>query len=273
MKFFLIILMIGMILVTGAYAANTSSELQNTSKSQVMIYMVGSDLESDGGSGTANIKQMITGYGNTSPENLQILVAYGGAKKEGWKGMTIATIEDLIKDNKNGIIGDDGIYEFTDPSIDMGSGQGLSSFINWSSERYKGEHKYLIFWNHGSGYDGFGADENTDNIASLSNITEALHETSFKADVIGFDACLMGGVEVASALAPYADYLVASEELEPGSGWPYHLWIPAIAKNPAQDPVITGKKIVDSYIDTESDPGRTLSVIKLDEITPSHPGS
>lgn len=36
--------------------------------------------------------------------------------------------------------------------------------------------------------------------------------------MVGFDTCVMGCVEVAQALAPYADYLVASEDLEPGTG-------------------------------------------------------
>lgn len=39
--------------------------------------------------------------------------------------------------------------------------------------------------------------------------------------LIGFDACLMGSIETAAALAPYADYLIASEETEPWEGWNY----------------------------------------------------
>ncbi|MCR5235609.1 MAG: hypothetical protein K6E34_00220 [Lachnospiraceae bacterium] len=35
-------------------------------------------------------------------------------------------------------------------------------------------------------------------------------------DFIGFDACLMATVETAYMLSPYADYMIASEEFEPG---------------------------------------------------------
>lgn len=42
-----------------------------------------------------------------------------------------------------------------------------------------------------------------------------------KIDVLGFDACLMSMYEIGSVLAPYANYLLASELLEPGTGWDY----------------------------------------------------
>lgn len=40
-------------------------------------------------------------------------------------------------------------------------------------------------------------------------------------DIIGFDACLMAMYEVGSLLAPYSNYLIASELLEPGHGFDY----------------------------------------------------
>ncbi len=46
-------------------------------------------------------------------------------------------------------------------------------------------------------------------------------DTSVKLDMVGFDACLMGMIEVAHAMRNVANYVVGSEELEPGDGWPY----------------------------------------------------
>ena len=40
-------------------------------------------------------------------------------------------------------------------------------------------------------------------------------------EVIGLDACCMASLEVALALAPYGQYMVASQELEPAAGWDY----------------------------------------------------
>jgi hypothetical protein len=42
-----------------------------------------------------------------------------------------------------------------------------------------------------------------------------------KIDILGFDACLMSMYEIGAVLAPYANYLLASELLEPGTGWDY----------------------------------------------------
>ncbi len=43
-----------------------------------------------------------------------------------------------------------------------------------------------------------------------------------KLDIVAFDACLMAMVEVGSLIKPYVDYMVASQEVELGTGWPYH---------------------------------------------------
>ena len=40
-------------------------------------------------------------------------------------------------------------------------------------------------------------------------------------EFVGFDACLMGTVETAYAIKNNVDYLIASEEIEPGTGWNY----------------------------------------------------
>ena len=42
-----------------------------------------------------------------------------------------------------------------------------------------------------------------------------------KVDVLAFDACLMQMAEVAYEVKDLADYVVGSEETEPGPGYPY----------------------------------------------------
>src|SRR6185503_11046291 len=51
-------------------------------------------------------------------------------------------------------------------------------------------------------------------------------------DVLGFDACLMSMIEVAYQLRGLAGHIVASEEVEPGDGWPYDKVIADLAANP-----------------------------------------
>lgn len=42
-----------------------------------------------------------------------------------------------------------------------------------------------------------------------------------KLDIVGFDACLMNMIEVAYQVRGVCDYVVGSQETEPGEGWPY----------------------------------------------------
>jgi hypothetical protein len=66
-------------------------------------------------------------------------------------------------------------------------------------------------------------------------------------DVLGMDACMMNDLEVAYQAQPYASYLVASEESEPGDGWPYDLVLRQLVDRPDMTPEELGKLIVTSY--------------------------
>ena len=239
----------------------------------VLVYMVGSDLESgtghpEGGeTGTADLMNMIDGYGNTSPDALQILVAYGGAAKPGWEGMTIASITDLKTDAANGIIGDENLSEYQDPEADMGSKESMQTFLSYASHQYAGNTTYLIFWDHGNGFLGFGWDENTGNHLSISDITDILKEEQSHFDLIGFDACLMSGLEVAKSLEPYTRYMLASEEISAG-GWSYDKWIDALAQDPQQSPEKLGVTIIKTFIKPDEPLGNTAALIDLSKLQP-----
>jgi Clostripain family len=86
--------------------------------------------------------------------------------------------------------------------------------------------------------------------------------------LIGFDACLMSMVETAYAMRKVAKVMVASEELEPGEGWDYSVWLQRLVDNPAIDETVLGNILVTSYKDTYENRARdtTLSAINLDKI-------
>ena len=81
----------------------------------------------------------------------------------------------------------------------------------------------------------------------MAEIAEALKGSLADGDklsVIGFDACMMAGCETAICLAPYAGYLLASQETEAGDGWDYGF----LKKlTPKADAVDFGKCAIDSY--------------------------
>ena len=89
----------------------------------------------------------------------------------------------------------------------------------------------------------------------------------FKLNVVGFDACLMGMVEVAYALREVAGIMVASEQTEPGSGWPYtDILGPLVSNNPTS-PTQLATLIVNEYADSYSaGAGITQSAVDVGKI-------
>ena len=95
-------------------------------------------------------------------------------------------------------------------------------------------------------------DDSTGNYLTQSNLVFALNTITTQAlnghkfSLIGFDTCLMGMLEIASDLRYYADYMVASQEVEMGTGWDYSKAFSLLKKsNPT--PQEFGTHIVDAY--------------------------
>ncbi|WP_169583022.1 clostripain-related cysteine peptidase [Microbacterium thalassium] len=124
--------------------------------------------------------------------------------------------------------------------LNTGDPATLASFIETAITEYPADNYALLLWDHGGGWLGMGADETDDEDAlELDEISQGIGEGLSaagvdKLDLLGFDACLMATYEVVSSLAPYADYMVASEEVEPGHGWNYEQ-LAVIEEDPSTD--------------------------------------
>ena len=82
--------------------------------------------------------------------------------------------------------------------------------------------------------------------------------------MLGFDACLMSMVEVAYQVRDQAEYLVGSQETEPGEGWPYATILQALSSNPTMTPAQLGATISDCYVAAYDEGGElTQSVLDL----------
>ena len=85
-------------------------------------------------------------------------------------------------------------------------------------------------------------------------------------DLLGFDACLMATYEVASVAARHADFMLASQELEPGHGWDYGA-LSILLENPGASPVDLGRSILDGFAAQAESAGTdediTLSLLDL----------
>jgi hypothetical protein len=139
--------------------------------------------------------------------------------------------------------------------IDMGKKQTLVDFATWSIQNYPADKYVLIMSDHGAGWAGGWTDSDAGNEDGmrLQDIDEAMAEIISNTgigqfELIGFDACLMGQLEVMSAMAPHAKYAVASEETEPSLGWAYAQILDGLTQNPGMTGQGLGSLIVNSYI-------------------------
>lgn len=229
-------------------------------KSVVMlVYMIGSNLESDDGSATDDLNEMKAA---DLGDSMKIIVETGGASQ--WYTDGIKAGEDqrwCIDSSGMQQAGDAGEGSMTDKS-------NLESFLKWGVSSYPADRYILLFWDHGGGtMSGFGQDEIYDNGSlSLADMSDAVASCGTKFNMVCFDACLMATVETAYAFEPYADYLVASEETEPGDGWYYTDFLSELAADPAIDSVKLGKKIIDDFGSYYDNKDVTLSLTDLREI-------
>ena len=232
----------------------------------VMVYMCGTDLESKSGMATSDLSEMTKA---TIGSNVNVIVYTGGCAR--WQNNIVSRDVNQIYQVKSGglklLEKDMGSKPMTDPGT-------LKEFIRYCTSNFPANRNELIFWDHGGGsISGYGYDEKYTRSGSmtLSGIDTALTGAGTKFDFVGFDACLMGTCENALMLSDYADYLIASEETEPGTGWYYTDWLTALSENTSLPTVDMGKMIIDDYTDVTVRFARgqstTLSLVDLAELS------
>ena len=210
----------------------------------VMIYIIGSDLESRGSYATEDINEMLSSGVDTTRNN--VLLFTGGATQ--WHMSEVAADQNCTFKLNNGKLE----LLATQPIQSMVETATLTSFLQYAKANFPADEYSLILWDHGGGpLLGYGVDEyDTRGVLSLADIATALDQASFKGEekleLLGYDACLMGSVETAWYAKDYADYFVASQESEPGCGWDYKFLGQLTT---CVDGRAIGEKIVDSYFE------------------------
>jgi len=152
--------------------------------------------------------------------------------------------------------------------VDTGNPQTLIDFVTWAVQKYPAKKYALILSDHGGGWTGGFSDMSAAEYSDLSipeivsSIEQIRQNTGIdKFEMIGFDACLMGQIEVFGSLYPYSNYMVASEEVIPGYGLSYAAWLGQLAQNPAMDGSGVSQSIITTYVinDTVLSDGRASS--------------
>ena len=236
----------------------------------IMVYLCGADLESQQGMGTSDLKEMAAA---NIGKNVNLIVYTGGASR--WRNNVISSRTNQIYQIR------DGAFYCLEDNLGTGSmtsPETLASFIRYGQKNFSANRMCLILWNHGGGsVSGYGYDERYghNQTMTLAGINTALKNGGVKFDFIGFDTCLMATVENGIMLSQYADYMIASEETEPGVGWYYTNWLTKLGANSSLPTLQVGKMIVDDFVEVCNQKcrgqGTTLSVVDLAELQATVP--
>ena len=210
-------------------------------------------------------------------ENIQVIVQLDRAAGRAWSDT-----------RRYRIFPDDDPSNFTSEPIEiigelnMGDPSVLADFIDWGLTSYPAKRHALVVWDHGVGWSGI-ADDDTDKdqltldelerglAAGLVNKTHPQKE-QFVFDMIGFDACLMGQLDVFQTLVPYAVAAAASEELTPAAGWPYTAWLTQLSLNSDGGGKTAARLATETFIDYYSTEAPsefvTMAAIDLEQVAP-----
>ena len=229
----------------------------------ILIYLCGSDLESgydpdtkktntqSAGLATLNLKEILS---VNIPSNINIAIETGGARAWASSGLG-------IKNDKIGRWHVEGKSLVNDEQLtkaSMGTSSTFQSFMEWGLKTYPAKKTGLIFWNHGGATDGCCNDEwynspygdsltakeyKTGLEAALKNVGQ-----TEKLEWVGYDCCLMQFQDLAAYNAEHFNYMVASQETEPGEGWDYDNWIDDIVANPKIESSELLGEIADTFV-------------------------
>lgn len=258
----ILVMLVGAVIISGNFIPTKKS-----GKRTIMMYIVGSNLESDSGIITADLAAIDPSKIDLT--NTNVLIYTGGTKK--W--------HNFIKNDENAIylLTSTGFKKIKAyPKTNMGDANTLTDFLNYSYTNYPAGNFNLIMYDHGGAIDGAIYDDFTDDNLSLEDFANALKKSKFnsknKLQTVLFRTCLNGTLEVADVFKDYAEYLIASEEVTYGAGYSNVL---SFVNNitASDDGVNFGKKFISQYkrqmeeIDMFNNINSTYSIIDLSKIT------
>ncbi|MCR4849866.1 MAG: peptidase C11 [Lachnospiraceae bacterium] len=236
----------------------------------IMVYMCGTDLESKHAMASKDMQEMLAA---NVGDKINLIIYTGGCKK--WQNSIVSSSVNQIYQIRNGQLS--CLNDNAGKGV-MTDSNNLSDFIKWTASRFPADRYDLILWDHGGGSTtGYGYDEKNamSGAMSLAGIDKALKSGGVQFDFVGFDACLMATVETALVVSNYSDYMIASEETEPGIGWYYTKWLNDLNNNTSIPTIELGKSIIDSFTDAcqSSAQGQktTLSITDLCELRATVP--
>ncbi len=252
-------------LFSDAMVRDKLTNTDNAKSATVLVYMNGSNLESDDSEATIDLSEMVAA---THSDAVNVVVQTMGTKKWNSKyGISSSKTQRFL-------VGDNGLTLVDDSlkQLDCTQAATLLDFIQWGEKNYPADRYILVFWNHGGGpVYGFGYDEwNSDSSAALTldEMQLAINNSGVKFDFIGMDCCIMSSLETCMAFYDVCDYSILSEEFETGIGWSYTGWLSELAKDPSINTEKLAKIVIDDMVsanEKDSQAGGSSTLACIDE--------
>ena len=275
-QLFYLIIMVGVVAIFSSCSngggGSSSTQAKDTT---VLVYILGTDLETGQSAATKNIAEMMK-VGSTL--NMNVIIQTGGSKlpesqsSYGVKWQNAQRWYVRKAPESMLLVQDLG----SDKEVNMGSESALQNFVQWGVQTYPSKKYILVLWDHGGGPNGgMGPDElfavpgvSNGSVISTPSILKAVASANTKFEIVGFDECLMGSGEIAAGLKSSARYMVGSEDIEPGAGWDYTPFLAYVTAQPNATGAQIGKVIVDGFAAkmNKSNLVYTLSVTQLDKM-------
>ena len=263
MKFMKAVLLCLALLICLLPLGNTVAEEENTT---VLVYLCGTDLQEDACMDLVEMAEVEAG------DAINLVVLAGGANS--WE------FEELQGGSRTLAVIRDGYFESLEDwgPGSMGSPDTLEAFLRYGLTEYPADRTVVILWNHGAGSEGGvcfdeTADDDSLTVSEIHDVLSGLQASlpDFHINIFGCDACMMATYEMAAMLSSFdLDYYVASEELEPGTGWYYTDWMDMLKNDPGVSDEEICRTIVDSYMEQglqeSPDSCLTLSAVDLSAI-------
>jgi photosystem II stability/assembly factor-like uncharacterized protein len=132
---------------------------------------------------------------------------------------------------------------------DFGSGATFRWFLEQVGSRFPAEHLAVIAWDHGYGWRYFSRDDTSKDAITMPELRAALTDAGVPIDILGFDCCNMGDVEVVYDVGTtgMVKYLVGSEETIDQDGYPYDDMFYALMQDPSRTPEQVTADMVAGY--------------------------
>ena len=227
----------------------------------VMMYVSGSNLESEGGAATADMSEVLSI--ENQPEDVNILYQTGGTTK--WYSVNSDKSLDKSKVQRWEVRDGQLKWKADLPKVNskipnMAASSTLEDYIKWGVKNYPAEKYAVIFWDHGGAMEGVCIDDNHSssyNYDYLTNsetkqaLTNVFNDSSLgltgKFEFVGYDACLMQVQDIAEFNSQFFNYMVASEQLENGDGWDYTCWIDDLYAKKSTSVILT--ELCEGFVD------------------------